>query len=277
MSERDTSLGPRDGGADVPPSSLSVAEVRALLASAPLERLPALIASFSQDPRAGALSAVVAARRRVAREERETGRLEALLRTERELRAAGARAVAGIDEVGRGALAGPVTAAAVVLGDALPPAGLDDSKRLAPARRETLAEEIRRVCVAIAVVHVGAERIDRVGIVAATREAMADALRSLRVGVDHVLVDGLPVGLHARETAMPRADSACACVAAASIVAKVERDTLMRRLALEHPAWGFEEHKGYGTGEHLEALRVHGPCVLHRRSFLRGGGTDTLL
>jgi len=183
--------------------------------------------------------------------------------------------IAGVDEAGRGPLAGPVVAAAVVLCKPRP-AGLDDSKKLSPDTRELLAERIRRRCAfGIGVVDVG--EIDRLNIFHATMLAMTLAVARLceALGQDPcaVLVDG-NLTPHGRRDewrwparAIVGGDAREPCIGAASIVAKTWRDRLMREAAREHPHYGWERNKGYGTEEHLAALREHGPCPLHRRSF----------
>lgn len=176
--------------------------------------------------------------------------------------------IAGVDEVGRGALAGPVTVAAVVLDPAWPVAGLDDSKRLTPRRRERLAEEIRERAAGWAVVHRSAAQIDRVNILEATRSAMVEAVLALTCAPGLVVSDAVVLpGLAVPVVAEPRADSRYLCVAAASILAKVARDAAMVRLARTHPGYGWESNKGYPSPAHLEALRLLGISALHRRSF----------
>lgn len=184
-------------------------------------------------------------------------------------RAEGHRRIAGVDEAGRGPIAGPVVAAAVVLPGGALPDGLDDSKKLGERRREALYEILTStVGVSWAVGVVGVGDIDRLNILQATRRAMEQALAALDPAPDLALVDGLPF----REFAFPHraivgGDARSLSIAAASIIAKVTRDRLMRRLDGEFPGYGFAKNKGYGTAGHLEALRRLGPCRLHRRSF----------
>ena len=183
--------------------------------------------------------------------------------------------VAGVDEAGRGPLAGPVVAAAVVLCKPRP-AGLDDSKRLSEERREALERPIRRRC-AFGIGVVGVEEIDRINIFAATMLAMTEAVSRLEEALGavpaEVLVDGnlTPAGRCQkwRWSARPivGGDVSEPAISAASILAKTWRDRLMREAARDHPHYGWERNKGYGSPEHLEALRTHGPCPLHRRSF----------
>ncbi len=188
---------------------------------------------------------------------------------ENELRALGHRAIAGLDEVGRGPLAGPVCAAAVILPADFEHAVLNDSKKLSEKQRERIHDElIANDAVIWSCVLVDVEEIDRINILQASREAMRRAFRKLRPRADAALIDGLPVpDFPAPQRALVKGDSISYSIAAASVIAKVTRDRLMLRLARKFPHYGFEQHKGYPTPMHLKALREHGPCVHHRRSF----------
>ena len=195
---------------------------------------------------------------------------------ERELWQTGLALLAGVDEAGRGPLAGPVLAAAVCLPsswlkDGLPQplAGLNDSKQLSAAQRERFFAVLTsqpEVCYGIA--RVEADQIDAINILQATHLAMNLALEQLRPPPQHVLVDGRPVKtLRFPQTAIIKGDSLSYSIAAASVLAKVTRDRLMIEYDREYPAYGFAQHKGYGTAQHLTALLKHGPCPIHRRSF----------
>lgn len=185
--------------------------------------------------------------------------------------------VVGIDEVGRGALAGPLTVAAVALPDEPQVVGIDDSKKLSPKRREAMAAQIREVALGVGICHIPPDEIDACGMAASLRVCMGRALaacerdiaaRGNGSGADAVLVDGNPIHLHANEKTIVKGDGKAACIAAASIVAKVTRDALMVEYAQSYPAYHFDSNKGYGSAAHIEALRELGPCELHRRSFL---------
>ena len=235
----------------------------------PPARLPALIRRLERDPRPGARRLAERARRRWRQWEEACRRWEDMAGVERRLRAGGARRVAGIDEVGRGCLAGPVVAAAVILPESAFVPGLDDSKRLTPAQREELAAEIRRQAEAWAVGVATPAEIDALNIWHATRLAMRRALDGLPVAPDVVLVDGRPVpDLGVPQEAVVDGDARCNCIAAASVLAKVFRDRWMAVLDAAYPGYGFGEHKGYATAAHREALRLRGPCPEHRFSFL---------
>jgi ribonuclease HII len=201
------------------------------------------------------------------------------MREEQALWSAGRRHVAGVDEVGRGPLAGPVFAAAVVLDpDSCAPwlDELRDSKLLTAAERERLAEAVRAGALCFGIGWAGVAEIDAVGITIANRRAMCRAIDGLRLRPDLVLIDGPFVTDHALpQRAIVDGDALCASIAAASIIAKVARDALMRDLDHVYPEYGFSSHKGYATPEHLERLARFGPCLQHRRSWrsvqLRGG------
>ncbi len=197
------------------------------------------------------------ARRRGAGWEREEG-----------LSARGFRCVAGVDEVGRGCLAGPVVAAAVVLDPGRRVRGLRDSKQLAPACRARLAALVASRARACGVGVVDAEEIDRMDILRATLEAMRRAVAALRVRPDYLLVDALRIpGVALPQDGIVRGDQSVASIAAASIVAKVYRDDLMRSFHGLYPAYRFDANKGYGTRDHLAALRLFGATPLHRSTF----------
>ncbi len=217
------------------------------------------------------------------------------LRVERELQRAGYRVLAGMDEVGRGALAGPVSVGVCVVDETCrsAPSGVRDSKLLTPAARQAMVPRVRRWATSSAVGHASAAEIDEIGIMAALRLAGTRALAALDVVPDLVLLDGNhdwltapeEVGLFAELGAGPatppvrtmiKADMRCSSVAAASVLAKVERDAIMTGLAPEHPAYGWADNKGYSAASHLEALAAHGPSPHHRRSWrLPGVGGAT--
>ena len=176
--------------------------------------------------------------------------------------------MAGVDEAGRGPLAGPVFAAAVILDDLLPIQGLADSKKITPKKREHLYEIIKAQALCFCVATASVEEIDQLNILQATLLAMQRAVKGLRLKPSKVLVDGnrLPV-LDIRAEAIVKGDSTVPSISAASILAKVERDRWCVEVDAQFPNYGFLTHKGYGTQMHLRALQEHGPCVLHRRSF----------
>lgn len=195
--------------------------------------------------------------------------METLFEIEAGLQAEGYRRVAGLDEAGRGPLAGPVCAAAVIFEPGTRIAGVNDSKQLTPEQRDDLYEEIRSRALAVGIGLASAEEIDAVNILQATKLACRRALRQLKILPDYLLLDALRLEtVTTPQQSLVKGDSRCFSIAAASIVAKVTRDRLMVRYAAEYPDYGFQMHKGYGTPFHRQALDKLGPSTLHRTSFL---------
>lgn len=175
--------------------------------------------------------------------------------------------IAGLDEAGRGSLFGPVVASVVILNPKRRIVGLDDSKKLPPERRRELAERIRDHALAWATAEIDASRIDAWNIYQASRQAMVAAISHLEPLPDYLLLDAIELDLPIEQKALIHGDARSVSIAAASILAKVERDRRMEEFDQLYPQYGFAQHKGYGTPEHLEALRVHGPTSLHRFSY----------
>src|SRR5450755_759710 len=188
-------------------------------------------------------------------------------RYERDARQHGWQRIAGLDEAGRGSLFGPVVAAAVILNPRRRIVGLDDSKKLTPDRRQELAPRIREYALAWAVAEIEASRIDAWNIYQASRQAMMAAVSQLFPLPDYLLLDAIEIDLPIEQKALIHGDARSVSIAAASILAKVERDQCMREYDQLYPQYRLAQHKGYGTPEHLEALRVHGPTPLHRFSY----------
>jgi ribonuclease HII len=247
----------------------TLAEVRsAVSGEQDPRRLRSWCKRLEADPRAGAqaLRAQIEKRLQSARAERQ--RVRKLFALRGRLQDEGARFVAGVDEVGMGPLAGPVVAAAVVLGADTHLPGLDDSKRVPRAAREDLDRELRDRALAIGIGVVSPEEIDRMNIYQAGLEAMRRAVASMPIEPDHLLVDARRVpGVVTPQTALVHGDAIDGSIAAASIVAKVHRDAMMREFDARHAGYDFASHKGYATSAHLAALRQLGPSPIHRRSF----------
>lgn len=188
---------------------------------------------------------------------------------ERQALAEGYRLVAGVDEVGRGCLAGAVVAGAVILDLSKPlPVGLNDSKKLSKKKREIIAAEIKEHALAYAVGQIEADEIDKINILEATKKAMILAVQNLKLKADFLLIDALELkNINLPQKGIIKGDSVSASIAAASIVAKVYRDNLMKDFSEKYPEYGFEKHAGYGTKAHFEALRNHGATPIHRKSF----------
>ena len=181
----------------------------------------------------------------------------------------GFRLIAGVDEVGRGCLAGAVVAAACILDLTKPlPAGLNDSKKLSEKKRRQIEEEIRANAIAFSIAQIEADEIDRINILQATKKAMRIAIESLAPCADFLLIDAVQLKeINLPQKAIIKGDAISASIAAASILAKTYRDNLMQELCKVYPQYGFSKHVGYGTRAHFEALRQHGPCPIHRKSF----------
>ena len=199
--------------------------------------------------------------------EKELARLEAMCAYEREY--AACTAICGIDEAGRGPLAGPVAAGAVILPKDCRILYLNDSKKLTPARRDALFDEIREKSVAFSIGISSPERIDEINILQATYEAMRKAVAGLSVQPDLLLNDAVTIPeVQIRQVPIVKGDAKSVSIAAASILAKVTRDRMMEEYDAMWPEYGFAKHKGYGTAQHIAALKEYGPCPIHRRSFI---------
>lgn len=247
---------------------MPLAEIAKHLDGLEPDSLERALVGLERDARQGARALVKKVRRGQAASIAEELRLEGLFRFELSLRAQGYSVVAGVDEVGRGALAGPLVAAAAVLAPDKPILGLKDSKLVDPQRREMMFAAIDAAAECYAIVEISATQIDVCGIQLANMMALRRAVEALSIRCDYVLVDGFQLsGMDMPTLGLVRGDKRSASVAAASIMAKVTRDRFMRAAAEEFPGYGFEEHVGYSTASHVEALRRLGPCPLHRRSF----------
>lgn len=250
------------------PASENVRDISVRLHAAPLDELPPLIEHYADDPRSGVSKAVEVARRRLSNFVVERERTQAMYARQREL--GGDGIVVGIDEVGRGALAGPLTVAAVVLPYEPVLVGINDSKQLTPLRREELAHDIRKTATAIGMAHIPPADIDRDGMSKSLFRAMREALDDTGVTPDAVLVDGNPMHLCEQEISVVHGDARIAAIAAASIVAKVTRDARMVKAEDTYPGYGFAFSKGYGSAEHIAAIRANGLTDFHRASFCQG-------
>ena len=188
---------------------------------------------------------------------------------EEEARALGFSLIAGMDEAGRGPLAGPVVAACVILDKDRPVLGVNDSKKLSPKRRQELKKEIEEKAIAVGIGIVDENRIDEINILEATKEAMRMAVSNLQVRPDLVLIDAVHLdGLEMEQRSIIKGDALSVSIAAASIIAKETRDAMMVEMDQLYPGYGFAAHKGYGTAQHIKAIKELGPCRIHRRSFI---------
>lgn len=248
--------------------SQSIGEIKALLQAADLKGLPAFINIYKEDERAGVVSLVEKAKKQLSAYEKEVARTEKMKTFEKEY--ASYSYICGIDEVGRGPLAGPVVAGAVILPKDCGILYLNDSKQLSEKKREELYDVIMEKAVSTGLGFVSPERIDEINILQATYEAMREAIAKLSPTPDLLLNDAVTIPKVAiRQVPIIKGDAKSISIAAASIIAKVTRDRLMVQYDSVFPEYGFASNKGYGAAAHIEALRKYGPSPIHRRSFIK--------
>ena len=245
-----------------------IGEIREELKAAEDNLLPDFIEKYSLDERSGVKTLIAQAKKRIEKLEREKARIEALKKYEKEY--AGYGYICGIDEVGRGPLAGPVVAGAVILPEDCDILYINDSKKLSAKKREMLYDEIMEKAVAVGIGMVGPARIDEINILQATYEAMRMAIGELDPVPDLLLNDAVTIPeVTIRQVPIIKGDAKSISIAAASIIAKVTRDRLMTEYEKTYPGYGFAANKGYGSAEHIAAIRELGPTPIHRRSFIR--------
>lgn len=249
-------------------SKLNLEEIKEMLLAVPRDLQMDLIAELRQDSRKGVHNLIAQYLKQLEKEVAEERRLSALWERERFLYGQGYSLVAGIDEVGRGPLAGPVVAACVILPPECNLPGLNDSKKLNPEERARLSELIKLQALAWAIGLVDHEEIDRINILQATKQAMLSAIKQMSRQPEYLLIDALKLDIAIPQEGIIHGDSLSASIAAASILAKTYRDSLMEMMDVLYPEYGFSEHKGYGTPRHLEALKRCGSCPIHRKSFV---------
>ena len=245
----------------------AIGVIKARIQAAAMEELPALFIQYEQDERAGVRAAVEQGKKRLVAYEKEVARCEALKKYEREY--ASYAHICGIDEVGRGPLAGPVVAGAVILPKDCDILYINDSKKLSEKKREELYDIIMDKAVAVGFGYSTPERIDEINILQATYEAMREAIASLETAPDLLLNDAVTIPeVSIRQVPIIKGDAQSISIGAASIVAKVTRDRLMVQYDEIYPEYGFASNKGYGAQAHIDALKKYGPCPIHRRSFI---------
>lgn len=244
------------------------AEIKRKFSECEVTALPELIALYEGDARSGVQAHVASAKKRIASYEKEVRRTEEMKRYEREYDSYSY--ICGIDEVGRGPLAGPVVAGAVILPKNCSLLYLNDSKKLSEKKREELYDEIMETALAVGIGYNTPARIDEINILQATYEAMREAVYTLSPKPDLLLNDAVTIpGIEIRQVPIIKGDAKSISIAAASIVAKVTRDRLMVKYDAIYPEYGFASHKGYGSSMHIEAIRKYGPTPIHRKSFIK--------
>jgi ribonuclease HII len=226
-----------------------------------------IMKKLAQDSRKGVQALLLQWQRKQDRIQEQHCQFIRMLQYERELLKQGFRSIAGIDEVGRGPLAGPVVAAAVILPEDFYLPGVNDSKKLSEKKRNEFFEMIMEKASAVGIGMISSEEIDRINIYQASKKAMLSAIQSISLKADHLLIDAMELEVPIAQTSLIKGDEKSVSIACASIVAKVTRDRLMVEYALEFPEYQFQQNMGYGTKDHLEALQKFGPCKIHRRSF----------
>ena len=245
----------------------NIKAIKERLSAAGIQELPALLLQYESDERDGVKKLILSERKRIASYEAELKRMEEMYHYERLYPEV--NYIGGIDEVGRGPLAGPVVACCVILPKDCDILYLNDSKQVPEKKREQLYDEITKKAVAYGIGIVSHEEIDEINILQATYEAMRQAIDSMKIKPEHLLVDAVKIpGITIPQRGIIKGDAKSASIAAASIVAKVTRDRMMMELDAKYPGYGFAKNKGYGSAEHMEALRKYGPCEIHRRSFI---------
>ena len=248
----------------------SISEIKEILGNCSMEELPEQIKQFEEDSRKGVQTALVSFRKKYEKHQQELARLEEILTYERGLWEAGYDLVAGIDEVGRGPLAGPVVAAAVILPKECKIEGVNDSKKLSAKKREDLYDIILEKAVSYGIGVVSNERIDEINILQATYEAMREALSQLKPKAEYILADAVTIPMVSTpQRGIIKGDAKSMSIGAASIVAKVYRDRMMEAYEEVYPGYGFASNKGYGAAEHIEGIRKQGITPIHRKTFVK--------
>ncbi|MEH7094628.1 ribonuclease HII [Neobacillus vireti] len=245
---------------------LSIAQIEEKLASILVETDP-FIVELKNDERKGAQQCLAKWKKQREQEKRLQEKFFEMNHYERKVRSQGFNLIAGVDEVGRGPLAGPVVTAAVILPDDFFLAGIDDSKKLTEKKRQEFDAIIKKEAIAYSVAMVHAEEIDEINIYEATKKAMYAAIVSLEPKPDFLLIDAMKLETPYPTESIIKGDTKSISIAAASIVAKVARDTLMKELSFSYPVYGFQQNMGYGTKEHLQAIKQYGITPYHRKSF----------
>ncbi len=244
---------------------MNIKEIKALLADSPSQEL---LDKLATDPRSGVQKLLEGYHKKLAKAQAERERFTEMLRFEREQYDKGAQYVAGVDEAGRGPLAGPLVIAAVILPQDVFIPGLNDSKQLSAAKRDALYDEVMQKAVAISVNIVSISNIDTLNIYHATQQGMGQVLEALPVAPQVALIDAMPVEAKNIETvSIVHGDALSASIAAASIIAKVTRDRIMQKLAEQFPQYDWAHNKGYGSASHMQAIADFGACRWHRRSY----------
>ena len=245
----------------------SISTIKQILDTASGEELKNYLVQLEQDNRKGVQQLLKQVNQKLLKKQKELEMFEQMQTYERDLSVNGFKAIAGLDEAGRGPLAGPVVAAAVILPTETTLVGLTDSKKLSKKQREYFFDEIKRQAIAYSIQGSDVSTIDTINIYQATKQAMQLAVENLTTQPDYLLLDAMNLPMEVEQTSLIKGDQKSLSIAAASVLAKVSRDRLMEKLDESYPEYGFSQHAGYGTPTHLQALKQYGVTPAHRRSF----------
>ncbi len=246
-----------------------ISHIKKLLSLATKEEYEKLKCAYKDDKRKGIHTAFDSCKRRLLKEEEEKARIYSLYDFDQSFASSSSAIILGLDEVGRGPVAGPLAIGGVVLDYATYVGGLNDSKKIPESKRDSIADTIMRSARAYHISYVDPAYIDQYGITSALKKGFIATIHTIEktIAVDYILLDGIPLHLDPREHAVIKGDSKSAAIAAASIVAKTSRDALMRTYADQYPHYAFEKNKGYGSEAHIQAIKKYGLSPLHRKSF----------
>ncbi len=252
-------------------NDMKVSEIKAAIISTPIEEKYLWLEALKNDSRQSINKMAFQVEKQIAGYEKEQDRLAKIVEFENQAKISGYKVIAGLDEAGRGPLIGPVVAASVVLPEDMDITGIDDSKKLSETQREALYERIISQAVAYGVGVASHEEIDMINILNATKLAMKRAIEAMTVSPDYLLIDAVKLNeISIAQESLIKGDSRSVSIAAASIIAKVTRDRMLKEMDKKYPMYGLASHKGYGTDQHYQAIRQYGILPEHRRSFLKG-------
>ncbi|OJV64707.1 MAG: ribonuclease HII [Clostridiales bacterium 38-18] len=252
-------------------NAMTVSEIKAMILSAPIKAKYQWVEILKNDSRQSINKMAMQVEKQIAVYEKEQNRLVKIVEFENQAKRMGYKLIAGLDEAGRGPLIGPVVAAAVILPEEMDLTGIDDSKKLSEVQREALYDKIVTHAVAYGVGVATHEEIDTINILNATKLAMKRAIEAMSMSPDYLLIDAVKLNeISIVQESIIKGDSRSVSIAAASIIAKVARDRMLKEMDKKYPMYGLASHKGYGTDQHYQAIREHGILPEHRRSFLKG-------
>lgn len=248
----------------------SVNQIKQHLSSVDLDKIPEAIKIYLEDERISVKKLIEQYQKKYIKYQNELQRIKEISKYETELYQKGKNYIAGIDEVGRGPLAGPVMTCAVILPKDCNVLGINDSKKLSASQRENICIQLKKIAIDISISKVEADEIDKINILQSVYKSMKQSVNNLNTKPDIVLVDAVSIpDINVEQLSIVKGDAKSISIAAASIIAKVTRDKLMDEYSKKYPEYGFERNKGYGTKEHIDAIKEYGLCPIHRRTFVK--------